>query len=117
MSSSRPGFDCLQKDQKQYEIANSLLGPPETVAVLISASLFDLAFNLCSLLKMNYEPIFEGIVSKYIFLVQSGNSYEIVDVYDCFVDNETPLLGFINCAKFGARSEDVALDLCLSGQV
>lgn len=89
----------LQKDEKAYEIANSLLGPTETVTVLISASLFDLAFNLCSLLKINYEPIFEGIVSKYIYLVQSGNSYEIVDVYDCFVDNETPLLGFINSAN------------------
>ena len=88
----------LQKDEKTYSIANTFLDANETVTLLISASLFDLAFSLCSLLKMKFEPIFEGIVSKYIYLVQSGNSFEIVDVYDCFVDNDTPSLGFINCA-------------------
>ncbi|CAG2120407.1 unnamed protein product, partial [Medioppia subpectinata] len=88
----------LQKDEKTFAIANTPLDATETITLLISASLFDLAFNLCSLLKLKYEPIFEGIVSKYIYLVQSGNSYEIVDVYDCFVDNDTPSLGFINAA-------------------
>jgi len=88
----------LQKDEKNYAIANTLLDATETVTLLISANLYDLAFNLSSLLKLNYEPIFEGIVSKYIYLVQSGNSYEIVDVYDCFVDNDTASLGFINSA-------------------
>ncbi|CAG2171144.1 unnamed protein product, partial [Oppiella nova] len=94
----RARYRLLQKDEKTYAIANTPLDATETVTLLISASLFDLAFDLCSLLKLKFEPIFEGIVSKYIYLVQSGNSYEIVDVYDCFVDNDTPSLGFINAA-------------------
>ncbi len=88
----------LQKDEKTYAIANTHLGPTETVTLLISANLYDLAFSLSSLLKLKFEPIFEGIVSKYIYLIQSGNSYEIVDVYDCFVDNDSASLGFINSA-------------------
>ena len=61
----------LQKDEKTFAIANTFLDSTETLTLLISASLFDLAFNLCSLLKMKFEPIFEGIVSKYIYLVQT----------------------------------------------
>ncbi|XP_054162696.1 nuclear pore complex protein Nup160-like [Oppia nitens] len=88
----------LQKDEKTYAIANTSLTASQTVRLLIEGSLYDIAFNLCQLLKLNYEPIFEGIVSKYIYLVQSGNTIEVVDVYDCFVDNDTPSLGFIACA-------------------
>lgn len=89
----------LKKDPKLYNIANTPLTAPETVIHLVAASLFDVAFHICKMLKMSYQDVFYGIVSKYIHLVNSNSSYEIFDLYNnCFIDNQTVVLGYINSA-------------------
>lgn len=90
----RARLKLLEKDPKGNEIANSCLKPHEVIALLINSSLYDIAFNLSTLFKLSYEPIFEGLIAKYTELMQATDK-EITTFYECFSENDTICLGHI----------------------
>lgn len=69
----------LQRDPKEYTIASTLLTPDETVALCIDACLYEQAFRISILFKLPLEPIFSGMTSKYVHLLNNTNNRRRID--------------------------------------
>jgi nuclear pore complex protein Nup160 len=67
---SRARLKLLIKDSKVNSIANGILSASEVVSLLITNNLFDYAFKICQSHKLSVKPVFEGLVSRYVRLVQ-----------------------------------------------
>jgi len=89
---TRTRLRLLIKDAKLNSIANGPLSPEEIVTLLISNSLYDLAFKISSMNDLSFKPIFEGLVSKYVRLIQlpildrEDNGFN--EISDIIADND-----------------------------
>ncbi|XP_053207149.1 nuclear pore complex protein Nup160-like [Panonychus citri] len=100
-------YKLLEKSVKLNSIASTPLSAEETVTILISNLLFDLAFQLSTRFNLPYEPILEGLVSKYVYLTElpfRKMSLEagLMEINECFIENDTASLSFIANAEMPA---------------
>lgn len=59
----------LERNSKEYAIASSPLSPDETVILCTDASLYEQSFKISELFSLPLEPIFDGMASKYVQLL------------------------------------------------
>lgn len=69
----------LQRNPKEYAIASTILSPEETVILCIGASLYNNAFRISTLCNLKLEPIFDGMASKYIQLLNGAFNRRRID--------------------------------------
>ena len=67
---SHARLKLLNKDSKINSIANGVLTAAEIVSLLITNNFYDCAFKISQMHNLSVKPVFEGLVSKYVRLVQ-----------------------------------------------
>ena len=104
---ARARLKLLLKSPKLNEIASCLLSPSEVLALLVSNGLFDCAFQLSTVAGLQLQPIFEGLVSRYVRFVQlplfdMRNEDSLNEFYDCFTDNDSVIQSFLGTSDSSA---------------
>lgn len=108
---TRARLQLLEKDQRSNAIALSPLTVEETIALLVSSSMFSSAIDLAILFKAPMEPIFEGLTKKYlVFRIASmdpnssqdpdrcglgdifSQSYSDIETYNYIANSTSPLV-------------------------
>lgn len=69
----------LQRDPKEYAIASTILSPDETVTLCIDACLYEQALRVSKLFNLSLEPIFNGMTSKYVYMLNGAYTRRRVD--------------------------------------
>ncbi|KAF7495733.1 Nuclear pore complex protein [Sarcoptes scabiei] len=61
----------LERNSKEFAIAATPLSAEETIILCISASLYEQSFKIAELFDLSFEPIFDGMTSKFIQLLNT----------------------------------------------
>ncbi|XP_046908573.2 LOW QUALITY PROTEIN: nuclear pore complex protein Nup160 [Dermatophagoides farinae] len=69
----------LEQNPKEYAIASSPLSPDETVILCTNASFYEQSFKISELFSLPFEPIFNGMGSKYIQLLHGTYNRRRID--------------------------------------
>ena len=109
-------FKLLEKSPELNAIASTPLTSDIAVTLLIGNLMFDSAFHLSCLLKLPLEPVFEGLVSKYIYLTElpstkSNLEANLMEINECFTENDTASLSYIANAEITPIEKMLALIL------
>lgn len=109
-------YKLLEKSSDLNAIASCPLTPDIAVTLLIGNLMFDSAFRLSILLKLPLEPIFEGLVSKYIYLTElplskSNLEANLMEINECFIENDTASLSYIANAEMTVIEKMLSLIL------